>query len=148
LVPGPRAEAPSIRPVDALDALAARLPPERVTREPAELSGRARDLSALSLLAAVRGDPPVLPEAVVLPRSTEEVAAVLSWARETGTPVVPRGGGSGVSGGAGAVPGGVVLDLSRMDRVLGVDTVSGTVEVEAGIRGDALEAVLEAEGLT
>ncbi len=134
--------------MDALDSLAARLAPDRVRRDPAEVQPRARDLSALALLAEVRGDEPVTAAAVVLPESTEEVAAVLSWARETGTPIVPRGGGSGVSGGAGAVAGGVVLDLSRMDRVVEVDAVSRTVEVQAGIRGDVLEAALAAAGLT
>ena len=105
-------------------------------------------MSALSLLRAVRGDAVELPAAVALPESTEEVAAVLAWAEETGTPVVPRGGGSGVSGGAAASGGHVVVDVSRMDRIVAVDGVSGTVEVEAGMRGDALEATLEPHGLT
>jgi alkyldihydroxyacetonephosphate synthase len=134
--------------VDGLDSLIAALPSGRVSREPADVAAVARDMSALVLLAGVRGDQPVLPLAVVLPRSTEEVAIVLAWARETETPIVPRGGGSGVSGGALASPGAVVVDLSRMDRVLAVDAGSRTVQAQAGIRGDALEAAVEAEGLT
>jgi alkyldihydroxyacetonephosphate synthase len=134
--------------VDPLDSLAAGLPPGRVLMDRAELRTRARDLSALALLAEVRGDEPTLPAGVVLPRSTEEVATVLAWAGETGTPIVPRGGGSGVSGGTSAVADGVVLDLSLMDRLLGVDAVSRAVEVEAGIRGHVLEGALEPEGLT
>ncbi|MDP9341245.1 MAG: FAD-binding oxidoreductase [Actinomycetota bacterium] len=134
--------------MDPLDSLVPRLPPDRVSRDPAQLAPKARDMSALALLAGVRGDQPVLPAAAVLPRSTEEMATVLAWAQETGTPIVPRGGGSGVSGGGFTSADSVVVDLSRMDRVLGIDTVSRTVEVEAGIGGTVLEAALEAKGLT
>ena len=86
--------------------------------------------------------------AVVFPRRTEDVATALAWASETATPVVPRGAGSGVCGGAQAIWRGLVLDLSRMDQVLDIDEASFAVRVEAGIRGDRLEALLNARGLT
>ena len=76
---------------------------------------RAIDSWALALLRRVRGDELPIPAAVVFPASTEEVATVLAWASETSTAVIPRGGGSGVCGGAQAEAGSVVLDLSRMD---------------------------------
>jgi alkyldihydroxyacetonephosphate synthase len=88
------------------------------------------------------------PMAVVFPSTTEDVSETLRWAQETGTPVVPRGGGSGVCGGAQAVWRGIVLDLSRMDRVLEVDGESQAVTVEAGTRGDRVEAALNDRGLT
>ncbi len=88
------------------------------------------------------------PMAVVFPSRTDDVAETLRWAQETGTPVVPRGAGSGVCGGAQAVWRGVVLDLSRMDRILGIDARSQTATAEAGVRGDRLEEALNAQGLT
>ena len=86
--------------------------------------------------------------AVVFPGSTEDVAATLAWAVETGTAVVPRGGGSGVTGGAQAAWRCVVLDLSSMNAVGPIDGESLTVEVEAGTHGDRLEAALNREALT
>ncbi|MFN2589731.1 MAG: FAD-binding oxidoreductase, partial [Actinomycetota bacterium] len=134
--------------MDPLSALRARLPDGRVLTDPEELRARSHDWWALALLREVRGDDRPMPSGVVLPASTEEVATALSWAGETGVAVVPRGAGSGVSGGAEPANGSVVLDLSDMDRVIAVDEVSATVHVEAGIRGDRLEAALESRGLT
>jgi alkyldihydroxyacetonephosphate synthase len=62
--------------------------------------------------------------------------------------VAPRGGGSGVCGGVAAGDGWVVLDLSRMDRIVSLDAVSQVVDVQAGVRGDRLEAFLGEHGLT
>ena len=112
------------------------------------LRERAIDSWTLALLRRVRGDELPVPAAVVFPVSTDEVAAVLAWASETRTAVIPRGAGSGVCGGAQAVPGAVVVDLSRMDRVTGVDLVSRVVHVQSGLRGDRLEDVLAGHGLT
>jgi alkyldihydroxyacetonephosphate synthase len=109
---------------------------------------RAVDSWALALLRRARGEEPEGPAAVVFPARTEEVATVLAWASRTGTAVIPRGGGSGVCGGAQAAAGGIVLDLSRMDAVTGVDTVSRTVDVQAGVRGGDLEDALAGHGLT
>jgi alkyldihydroxyacetonephosphate synthase len=134
--------------VDALAALTERLPEGAVSTHPGELTSRSRDAWALAMLREARGDRLPRPMAVVFPRTTDDVAATLRWASETGTAVVPRGAGSGVCGGAQAVWRGVVLDLTRMNRVLEIDDVSQTVRAEAGIRGDRLEAELDATGLT
>ena len=61
------------------------------------------------------------PSAVVLPRDTDEVARVVRACRRFGVPFVPRGAGTGLSGGAIALEGGVVIECSRIDRVLHVD---------------------------
>jgi alkyldihydroxyacetonephosphate synthase len=100
------------------------------------------------MLRETRGDAPSLPYAVVLPTSTEEVSAVLAWSVESRTPVVPRGGGSGVGGGAQPAEGALVLELSGMDRILDLDEVSHAVTVQAGVRGDAVEDELGRHGLT
>jgi alkyldihydroxyacetonephosphate synthase len=125
-----------------------RLPPGTVSTDPAVLAERAHDWWALAFLRGLRGEPRPPPLGVAFPATTEEVVAVLAWAEETRTPIVPRGGGSGVSGGAEPRPDAVVLDLSRMDRVLEVDRVSQTVRAQAGVRGDRLEEALAAHGLT
>ncbi|HEX2031706.1 MAG TPA: FAD-binding oxidoreductase [Actinomycetota bacterium] len=134
--------------MDPLASLAARLPEGAVSTHPGEIATRAHDLWPLALLRERRGEALPRPMAVVFPRSTEDVAAALAWADETRTAVVPRGGGSGVCGGAQAPWRSVVLDLSQMNRVRSVDEESLAVEVEAGIRGDRLEAALGERGLT
>ncbi len=131
-----------------LDILVSRLPGGTVQTGAEILRERAIDSWALALLRRVRGDELPAPAAVVFPSRTEEVATVLAWASETATAVIPRGGGSGVCGGAQADAGSVVLDLSRMDRVGQVDLVSQTVDVQAGVRGDQLEEALAGHGLT
>ncbi len=136
------------RRVDPLASLAERLPDGAVSTHPGELTSRSRDAWPLAMLREARGERLPRPMAVVFPRGTEDVAATLAWATETGTAVVPRGAGSGVCGGAQAVWRGVVLDLSLMNRVLSIDRESMAVEVEAGTRGDRLEAALSREGLT
>ncbi|HET7224139.1 MAG TPA: FAD-linked oxidase C-terminal domain-containing protein [Candidatus Eisenbacteria bacterium] len=61
------------------------------------------------------------PDAIVLPRSTDEVAAVLRWAHAHHVPVTPRGAGTGLAGGATPLARGLVLSVNRMDQVLSVD---------------------------
>ena len=70
--------------VDALASLAERLPDGAVSTHPGELSTRSRDAWALAMLREARGDRLPRPLAVVFPTSTEDVAAALSWATETG----------------------------------------------------------------
>ena len=95
-----------------------------------------------------RGDVLALPSAVVRPASTQEVSAVLRWAQESRTPVVPFGGGSGVAGGAEAIAGSIALDTRSLDRVIDLDGRSLTVTAQAGIMGRTLEEFLAAEGFT
>jgi alkyldihydroxyacetonephosphate synthase len=134
--------------VDSLDVLAARLPDGAVTTDPDILRDRAIDSWALALLRRSRGDDLPVPAAVVFPARTEEVATVLAWACEARVALIPRGGGSGVCGGAAAEAGSVVLDLSRMNHVTGVDPESRVVQAEAGVRGEQLEDALAPHGLT
>lgn len=87
------------------------------------------------------------PAAVVLPRSTDEVSRLLRLASGLHVPVVPRGGGTGLMGGARPIEGAVVLDLRRMRRVRRVDIVSRTVTAEAGIVLQELDRRLRRHGL-
>jgi glycolate dehydrogenase FAD-linked subunit len=75
----------------------------------------------------------VTPGLVVLPGSTEEVAACVKLAREAGLPIVARGSGTGLSGGALPVPGCVVIGLSRMRRILHVDFDNAFMRVQPGV---------------
>ncbi len=74
-----------------------------------------------------------MPRAVVFPTAPEEVAALLRLATEMGFPVVTRGSGTGLSGGSVPLPGAVVLCLTRMDRLLEVDTANLTLLAEPGV---------------
>jgi len=75
----------------------------------------------------------VHPDLVVLPGSTAEVVEVVKLARAAGRPIVPRGSGTGLSGGARPVPGCVVVGLTRMRRILEVNLDDGWVRVEPGV---------------
>ncbi len=125
-----------------------RLPDGAVRTDSETLRERAIDSWTLALLRRARGDELPVPAAVVFPASTEEVATVLAWASQTATAVITRGGGSGVCGGAQADAGSVVLDLTRMNKITGIDQVSQVAHVQAGVRGDQLEDALAGHGLT
>ncbi|MGZ6142215.1 MAG: FAD-linked oxidase C-terminal domain-containing protein [Myxococcales bacterium] len=73
------------------------------------------------------------PGAVVLPASTEEVVACVRIAREAGLPIVARGSGTGLSGGALPVPGCVLIGLSRMRKILSVDYDNAFMRVQPGV---------------
>ena len=71
-----------------------------------------------------------MPAVVVLPASAEQVQAVVRVCAREGLPFVARGHGTGLSGGALPVPGGVVIGLARLNRVLGIDIPNRLVTVE------------------
>src|SRR5690554_2129569 len=73
------------------------------------------------------------PDLVVLPDSTAQVQAVVRLAGKYGVPISPRGAGTGLSGGATAVMGGISLVLTRLTRVLEIDTVNQVAVIEAGV---------------
>ena len=87
------------------------------------------------------------PQAVVLPDSAEEVAAVVQAARRFDVPVIPRGAGTGISGGALAVVGGVVIALTRMKRILEVDPENRIAVVEPGVVNLDLSRAVAKHGL-
>ena len=75
----------------------------------------------------------VIPDAVVLPRSTEQVQAVVRLCARDKIPFVSRGAGTGLSGGALPAAGGIVISLARMNRILSVDLPNRQVVVEPGV---------------
>jgi len=87
------------------------------------------------------------PLAVVDAASVDDVQAVMRLAHATGTPVVPRGAGTGLAGGALASPGAIVLDLTRMNRILEVSEADELAVVEPGVLNGDLNAALAPLGL-
>jgi len=87
------------------------------------------------------------PVAVVLPASEGEVAAALGACARLGVPVVARGAGTGLSGGAMPHASGVVLSLARLNRILELDPVAGIARVEPGVRNLAISEAAAPFGL-
>ncbi|MET0393898.1 MAG: FAD-linked oxidase C-terminal domain-containing protein [Chitinophagaceae bacterium] len=88
-----------------------------------------------------------LPEVVVRPRTPEEVSAILRICNEHRIPVTPRGGGTGLSGGALPHRGGVVLSLERMNEILHIDERNLQVTTEPGVITEVLQNAVKEKGL-
>jgi glycolate dehydrogenase FAD-linked subunit len=86
-------------------------------------------------------------DAVVLPSSTDEVARVVAWCYEHEVQITPRGGGTGVAGGAVPLEGGIVLALDRLARVRAFDPLLWRLHVEAGVCTAAVHALARQNGL-
>jgi len=114
----------SLRPSEAAAALARVLPPGSVLVEREDL--RPYECDGLSAYRAT-------PLAVAIPADESEVAGVLAVARETRTPVVARGSGTGLSGGALPLADGILLSLAKFNRVLEVDRLARTARVQPGV---------------
>ncbi len=87
------------------------------------------------------------PDVVVVPQSPEAVAAVMRLANEHRVPVTPRGAGTGLSGGALPVHGGVVLHTRAMNRILDIDRNNLMAVVEPGVITQEFQEAVEAQGL-
>jgi glycolate oxidase len=87
------------------------------------------------------------PDIVALPRSPEQVMAALNACRRHATPVVARGAGTGLSGGALPVPGGVLLVLSRLNRIIEIDPARRIARVEPGVTNLEISQAAAPDGL-
>ena len=133
---------------DALrDELAALLG-DAFRSDEASLRAFALDGWPLGRVWELHGDVGAFPAAVASPFDEEQAAAVLQLCARARVPVTPAAGRSGVCGQALPVGGGVVLDLTRLDRVLDIDDTSLAVTVEPGVYGSALDDRLRAYGYT
>ena len=113
-------------------ALLAALPADRVLTDDDVVGGYVHDEAEWA--------PHGAPLAVVRPRSTAEVQAVVRACLEHRTPLVPRGAGTGLSGGANAVDGCVVLSTEHMRAVVAIDPVERYAVVQPGVVNDDLRA--------
>ena len=117
-----------------IDRISAVVGPENVLTAPEDLLCYSFD--------ATPGE--ACPECVVLPTTTEQVAAVVKLASEHEIPIYPRGAGSGLSGGSVPTEGGIALVLTRMNRILEINTDDLYVRCEPGvIVADLIDAVAE-----
>jgi glycolate oxidase len=114
------------------------LPPERFLTAPEDLLAYSYDGTA-----GLRQRP----AAVVFPESADEVAEILAEASRTGTAVVTRGSGTGLSGGSVPVEGGLVLCTTRMNRILELDRKNLTLLAEPGVLTRAIHERVSAHGL-
>ncbi len=88
-----------------------------------------------------------LPMAVLLPSTVEEVQGILRLCSDHGVPVVARGAGTGLSGGALPLNDGVLLSLSRFDRIIDIDPEQRTATVQPGVRNLAISEAAAPHGL-
>ena len=87
------------------------------------------------------------PQALILPRTTQEVVAAVRWAHEHNMPIIPRGAGTGLSGGALACDGGIVLSFARMKNVLELDEAGRSAIVQPGIVHQTFDEFVKTKGL-
>ena len=88
-----------------------------------------------------------LPGVVVLPDTLEQVRSVMELCQAYSVPVVARGAGTGLSGGATPHPEGVLLSMARFNRILSVDRLACTARVQPGVRNLAISEAVAAHGL-
>src|SRR5689334_20592556 len=122
---------------EILEQLAAIIGPQYVTTAPDAITANSQDALKQVFCA----------EAVVFPRTAEEIAAILRLANERKFYVTARGGGVGYTGGAVPVRGGLVLATSRMNRILEINKADLVTVVEPAVKNYDLQQAVEAEGL-
>lgn len=111
--------------------------PENFSTDAADLKCYSYDASGISSL----------PEAIVLPKTTEEVSQVLSFANQEGLAVFPRGAATGTTGASVPIQGGLVLSLTRMDQIISIDTRDLTAQAEPGVITGRLQEEVSRYGL-
>ena len=124
---------------DLLAALGREIPADRIVVDPAVIDGLSADQAQWA--AVGRAD------VAVRARSETEVAAAVRIAAGLGVPIVTRGAGTGLSGGANAVDGCLILDLSRMNAIVEIDPENLICVVQPGVVNNDLKAVLAEQGL-
>ena len=131
--------APNVMTASAVQA-------SRSLRPPDSFRGIFRtDADALAVYSEGAGIARVIPRAVAVPADIEDVQTLVRWAHATGTPLIPRGSGSGMAG--AAVGDGVILDMSRMRTVAPVNGAAKTVIAGPGATWLDIENAARAVGL-
>ncbi|MGN6678028.1 MAG: FAD-binding oxidoreductase, partial [Streptosporangiaceae bacterium] len=122
-----------------LDEIGAHVPGHRILTDPDVMLGLSKDQGE----GAAAGKP----IAVVRAESTDEVAEIVRACIRHRVPVVARGAGTGLSGGANAIDGGIVIALDRMNQVLRIDPMERLAVVQAGVVNDDLRRIVAEHGL-
>jgi len=124
--------------------------PESVADELRRVAGRDAVIDSRNDLRIFERDGSIegaTPDAVVLASNTQQVADVMKVAAKHGVPVVPRGAGTGLSGGAVTIKGGIALQVTRMRRIIEIDPVAHTALVEPGVVNQELSLAAAQHGL-
>src|SRR5512140_635215 len=124
--------------MNLVDELRQIFPPDRLSTHPDHLAVAAKDESSLA---------PVTPQAIVWALTGDEVAQTVRLCRRSCTPITTRGAGSALEGSTIPLAGGIVLDVSKMTRVINLWPEDLQVEVEPGIIYDHLNNQLKRDGL-
>ena len=124
---------------DELDELRTAAAGARIITDPGQMESYRRDQTPVVT--------PGAPRCVLLAGSTQDVVAALSWAQRHRVPVVPRGGGTSLAGGATATDGCLVLSTARMTSVLEVDAANELAVAEAGVLNADLDRAAAEHGL-
>lgn len=135
-MPAPDAAIIARKP-EIVAALSAALPPETVIFDPDET--RAYECDALTAYRCT-------PLAVVLPRTTEEVATAMRICHQMGIPVIPRGAGTSLAGGALPTADSVVIGTMRLREILEIDTANRFIRLQTGVTNLSVSAELEPDG--
>ena len=122
-----------------LDAIRGRVPGLRVLADAADRETYRRDETAYL--------PAGLPGAVALPTETAQVAELVRICAEYDVPIVPRGAGSGLSGGAAGIDGALTIAFTAMDRILEIDAANLCVVTQPGVINARLKAAVAEHGL-
>src|SRR5256885_1020459 len=124
--------------------------PESVAEELRRAVGREAVIASHNDLRIFERDGSIegaMPDAVVLASNTQQVSDVIKIAAKHRIPVVPRGAGTGLSGGAVTIRGGIALQVTRMRRIIEIDPVAQTALVEPGVVNQELSLVAAQHGL-
>src|SRR5438067_7955592 len=124
--------------------------PESVAEELRRAVGREAVIASHNDLRIFERDGSIegaMPDAVVLASNTQQVSDVIKIAAKHHIPVVPRGAGTGLSGGAVTIRGGIALQVTRMRRIIEIDPVAQTALVEPGVVNQELSLVAAQHGL-
>lgn len=139
-------------PTHLVEELAAIVGAQHVLTDRESRVRHTRGKSTPDLLRIRAGDAADAPDVVAMPADHGQVQAVVAWCAAQRVALVPFGGGTSVVGGLAARRDGfvgvVALDLTRLDRLVSMDPVSRTAELEAGLRGPDAEAALADHGFT
>jgi glycolate dehydrogenase FAD-linked subunit len=120
------------------------LGPERVARSEFERMVYSHDFASVPKIALLQWR--LYPDFVALPKTTEEVSALVKLSDESLLPITPRGGGTSWYGGSVPNRGGVLFDMRRMNRIVALDPDGRTVTAEAGVTWKDLEDHVESKG--
>ncbi|MHA1642768.1 MAG: FAD-binding oxidoreductase [Promethearchaeota archaeon] len=121
---------------------------QNVSTKRVDLLAYSGDTTLIGTNWMLKGKIAGLPDIITWPENVKQISEILKLANEEKIPVIPRGEGSGVVGGAITIYGGIVIDMKKFNRIIEINDEDLTITVETGINGMNLERYLNAKGYT